>query len=161
MKKYIILIVILIIIGVVLFIFLRKKEVVNVKISDDEIRESKSIHLEFSVSGMMVPYTYVFDYDGESAKLDKVNYNDEVEKSVVLNDEDVDFIKESLIIGKVSTWDEFSGNNPYVLDGEMFSFYLKINDIDISAGGSNSFPEGYQDFKNKMHEIIKKYDIIE
>lgn len=161
MKKYIIIGSILLIIGVTCFLVFNKKLIINEKISEEEIRSAKSINMEFLAYGEMIPFSYKFSINEESATLEILNNWGEVEKSVNLTSEDVTILKDALIVGKVNKWDGFNGEDPGVLDGEMFSFKVVIDGVKISASGSNNFPKGYFDFKNKLHEIISKYDIIE
>lgn len=69
-------------------------------------------------------------------------------------------------LGDLSSWDGFSGNNPYMLDGE--SFHLDIAYADgtgVSASGSNAFPEGYFGIKSAVIDffsnLMDEYGIYE
>ena len=56
---------------------------------------------------------------------------------------------------KLARWNGFDKFNRHVLDGSGFSLYIKFADGGrLSAHGSNSFPGGYREFKEKLREIF-------
>jgi hypothetical protein len=138
--------------------YLLKKE--KVKISDEEILNSNNIVLMFRFSNMRSSYYYIFTINEVEKSLKSLGYKDEVLFETDLDNEDISKIKNAIVSNRVNTWDGFDKADNRVSDGEMFTLDLKINDIKIYANGSNSFPKNYREFKNKINEIIKKYDII-
>ncbi len=55
----------------------------------------------------------------------------------------------------VPGWDGFSGNDPYVLDGESFWLELAFSDgTAVYAAGTNSFPDGYYEAADAMEEVL-------
>ena len=66
--------------------------------------------------------------------------------TVALSQAQLAFLGEALSDAGVASWDGFSETNPYVLDGESFSFHMETADgASVSASGSNSYPKGYRD----------------
>ncbi|MBR1382217.1 MAG: hypothetical protein IJ555_00150 [Ruminococcus sp.] len=55
----------------------------------------------------------------------------------------------------ILSWDGFHGSDPNVLDGTSFSFEMKLADGKvISAGGTNSFPNGYRELTALFNELL-------
>ena len=56
----------------------------------------------------------------------------------------------------IASWDGFSGSNPHVLDGTMFSFEAELkNGSVIHAHGSNAFPQNYGAFTDYLWNLLK------
>ena len=55
---------------------------------------------------------------------------------------------------EVKSWDGFSKSDPYVLDGTMFTMTGNIDGKDISASGSNAFPQGFSEFEKELRDIL-------
>ena len=56
--------------------------------------------------------------------------------------------------GMVS-WDGFEGDNPYVLDGEMFFLDVSFEDgTSVHASGNNSFPDGWFEAAGTVEELL-------
>lgn len=54
----------------------------------------------------------------------------------------------------VRKWDGFSGSNPDVLDGEMFSLDIELEDGSLmSAHGSNAYPPNYGRFEEMLRDL--------
>ncbi len=157
MKKYYLIFIFLLIVMSIGFYLLKKEKV---KISDEEILNSNNIVLMFRFSNMRSSYYYIFTINEVEKSLKSLGYKDEVLFETDLDNEDISKIKNAIVSNRVNTWDGFDKADNRVSDGEMFTLDLKINDIKIYANGSNSFPKNYREFKNKINEIIKKYDII-
>ncbi len=157
MKKYYLIFIFLLIVMSIGFYLLKKEKV---KISDEEILNSNNIVLMFRFSNMRSSYYYIFTINEVEKSLKSLGYKDEVLFEANLDNEDISKIKNAIVSNHVNTWDGFDKADNRVSDGEMFTLDLKINDIKIYANGSNSFPKNYREFKNKINEIIKKYDII-
>ncbi len=157
MKKYYLIFIFLLIVMSIGFYLLKKEKV---KISDEEILNSNNIVLMFRFSNMRSSYYYIFTINEVEKSLKSLGYEDEVLFETDLDNEDISKIKNAIVSNRVNTWDGFDKADNRVSDGEMFTLDLKINDIKIYANGSNSFPKNYREFKNKINEIIKKYDII-
>ena len=64
---------------------------------------------------------------------------------------------------RVNSWAVFHGSNPVdVLDGSSMSFEVVLADgSEITASGSNHFPENYGIFKNALHECMSKAIVTE
>lgn len=64
---------------------------------------------------------------------------------------------------RVNTWKGFHGANPGdVLDGSSMSFEALLADgTEITASGSNHFPENYGIFKNALHECMNKAKVTD
>ncbi len=57
---------------------------------------------------------------------------------------------------RVDAWDGFSGSDPRVLDGEMFSLELEYADgTTVSAYGSNAFPGNYHAVTDRIESIFR------
>lgn len=55
----------------------------------------------------------------------------------------------------VADWDGFRGSDPNVLDGTTFSFEATFADgSTVSASGTNSFPDGYGEFKQSIGSFL-------
>ena len=55
-------------------------------------------------------------------------------------------------------WDGFSGSDPHVLDGTMFTFRAKLADgTQVYATGSNAYPKRYHAFRQGLSSMIKLY----
>ena len=56
----------------------------------------------------------------------------------------------------IASWDGFSGSNPHVLDGTMFSFEAEMQDGSrLSAHGSNAYPNNYGAFTDYLWNLLK------
>ena len=54
---------------------------------------------------------------------------------------------------RLAEWDGFHKTNTYVLDGDGFSLHITFKDgKTLSAGGENTFPQGYRDFREKLEK---------
>ena len=158
MKKNILYIVIIVIVLLLVSFLIYKRS--KIKISEKEILESNNIYVEYRIDTMSPPFTYKFIINEEGGTLEIIPYKDN-SSSYRLTEDEIGEFKKALIIGRVNEWDGFDKVNNNILDGEGFDFSAKINEVEIKAHGSNSFPKGYREFCNKADEIIKKYDIIE
>ena len=70
------------------------------------------------------------------------------------NRQSYDMLCEKLEQLGVRKWNGFSGSNPNVLDGEMFSLEIELEDGSlISAHGSNAYPDNYQKFEKCLYEL--------
>ena len=55
----------------------------------------------------------------------------------------------------MTSWDGFHGNDLYVLDGEDFGMEIALSDgTDVSATGSNDFPDHYYDAAGEIRELL-------
>lgn len=55
----------------------------------------------------------------------------------------------------VPSWNGFSGNNPDVLDGEMFFLEIVLDDDSvINAHGTNAYPKNYDKFYKLLTEAV-------
>lgn len=64
----------------------------------------------------------------------------------------------------LASWNGFHQSNEYVLDGDGFSLTINLQDgASLTAGGTNSYPEGYRDFREKMEELFSpmKQEMLE
>ena len=73
------------------------------------------------------------------AKYDRQAYDDLAEKLEKLG---------------VRKWDGFSGSDPNVMDGTMFSLEIEMTDgSSIHAHGTNAYPENYHEFESMLHKL--------
>lgn len=64
----------------------------------------------------------------------------------------------------LATWDGYDETNEYVLDGDGFSLSISFRDgQSLQAYGSNSEPDGYRDFCEKMQALFSplKQEVME
>ena len=160
MKKYFIIFIIGVIIISIIF-YLIRGNMSKVKISNESIINSNNIHLEYRVIEMRNYNYYIFNINEDVQKFDVLSYDDKVISSNTLDNDDVVALKNILVECNVNKWDGFDAADKNVLDGKMFTFNLKVDDVTIYASGSNAFPKYYKEFNDKLNQIIKKYDIIE
>lgn len=160
MKKYFIIFIIGVIIISIIF-YLIRGNMSKVKISNENIINSNNIHLEYRVIEMRNYNYYIFNINEDVQKFDVLSYDDKVISSNTLDNDDVVALKNILVECNVNKWDGFDAADKNVLDGKMFTFNLKVDDVTIYASGSNAFPKYYKEFNDKLNQIIKKYDIIE
>lgn len=81
-----------------------------------------------------------------------------------MTEEEVDDF--AAILGDLSAWDGFAGNQPGMLDGEGFRLHIAYADgTDIDARGDNAFPEGYFETKSAINDffcgLMEQYGIDE
>ena len=57
---------------------------------------------------------------------------------------------------KVEKWNGFSKSNPNVLDGSSFWLSGVINGKEVSAHGSNAYPDGYSDFTRALWKMLNE-----
>lgn len=58
----------------------------------------------------------------------------------------------------VPDWNGFSGSDPRVLDGTMFSFEATLADSGtVTASGSNAYPQQYREFRSGLYDAMKLY----
>ena len=70
------------------------------------------------------------------------------------NRQSYDMLCEKLEQLGVRKWNGFSGSNPNVLDGSMFSLGIELEDGKlISAHGSNAYPPNYSSFEQMLREL--------
>ena len=70
------------------------------------------------------------------------------------NRQSYEFFCEKLEQWGVRKWDGFSGSNPDVLDGEMFSLDIELEDGSLmSAHGSNAYPPNYGRFEEMLRDL--------
>lgn len=160
MKKYFIIFIIGVIIISIIF-YLIRGNMSKVKISNESIINSNNIRLEYRVIEMRNYNYYIFNINEDVQKFDVLSYDDKVISSNTLDNDDVVALKNILVECNVNKWDGFDAADKNVLDGKMFTFNLKVDDVTIYASGSNAFPKYYKEFNDKLNQIIKKYDIIE
>ena len=144
-KEYLIIGIVAFVIALVLiYTFTRKKEEKIVEIDD-------ILHLYVSYSnGYMANSSirYSLDYDEKedrytvSIKPYLVDDDDVLKKEVTK--EFADKLKEILTKYEVAKWDGFNKSDQNVLDGDSFSFSVRMkNDVNISASGYMMWPKNY------------------
>lgn len=159
MKKYFIIFIIGLVIISIIF-YLIRGNMNKVKISNEEIMDAKDVHLELRIIRMRSYDYYIININEDERKFEVLSYDDKVTSSYDLDNDDVIALKNALIECNVSKWNGFDKADKTALDGEMFTFNLKVDNNVIYASGSNAFPKNYREFNDKLNEIIKKYDII-
>ena len=61
---------------------------------------------------------------------------------------------------QVMKWDGFDKSDPYVLDGNDFSFSMTVNsDIHVSASGYMMYPKNYSEVKKGLDEIFNSLEV--
>ena len=73
----------------------------------------------------------------------------EVDKSVI---EEIETILNKYEVYK---WNGFSKSDHNVLDGDSFSFNVKMNDVDISASGYMKYPDNYDNCHKALLNFLE------
>ena len=156
--KYMLLIMEIIVIGVIIFMIIKKRNYVDV--TDEEIGDIKYFSMFYTKGYMMnADIRYNIEYDEEkkeyfvSIKPHGVSEEDSVK--IVEPKELREKIKNILMKYDVGKWNGFNKSNHGVLDGDSFSLYVRFsNEKTIDASGYMSWPENYRNVRDEMDELF-------
>lgn len=85
-------------------------------------------------------------------KTDGDTYSMEVDSKVL------DDLYQLYLDQRIAEWNGYSKDAVNVDDGDGFSLSMEFNDGGVlTAYGSNAYPPGYYDFRDKMEEILRPY----
>ena len=154
-------IVIFIILGVIILI-VKLCNNNNVLITPSKIHDIQSLRYSYSTGTMVyssVVYEMNCDKNNKCTILIKPNGIPEREaKTYDMYDEDVNKVIEVLNKYDVLDWDGFKKSDPYVLDGNSFSFNLKTKDNkEVTASGYMKWPKNYHEVRDELRNIFYKY----
>ena len=154
MKKLIIIVFILVLIGgISMFIFKNNNKV---KITD--IKYLSFYYTQGNVMNSNVKYTLTYENNKYIAEI-KPNFKSEEEiKKVEIKKNDIEKIIETLKKYNVNKWNGFNKSDKYVLDGDSFSLYITfLDNTKLSASGYMMYPKNYNEVKNVLDEIFLSY----
>ena len=154
MKKLIIIVFILVLIGgISMFIFKNNNKV---KITD--IKYLSFYYTQGNVMNSNVKYTLTYENNKYIAEI-KPNFKNEEEiKKVEIKKNDIEKIIETLKKYNVNKWNGFNKSDKYVLDGDSFSLYITfLDNTKLSASGYMMYPKNYNEVKNVLDEIFLSY----
>ena len=148
-KVIIILLIVILLIALILFLLSRKKI---------EITNIKSLHFSYSVSNAMygnVSYDLKYNNSVFIAVIKPNGVSEEEAKEVDVNNEFVNSIEELLKKFEVGKWDGFNKSDKNVLDGNSFSFNIKMdNNTSIYASGYMKYPKNYSEVKKELDRMF-------
>lgn len=153
--KDILLITSVIIIGVVLLMIFRKKD-----ISIEEIDDIEYFSM-FYTKGYMInsDIRYMVEYSEEEKKyfvyIKPYGISEEDSLKILEPDGFRNKIKEILIKYEVGKWNGFNKSDHGVLDGDSFSLYVRFpNDKEIDASGYMKWPENYRNVRDEIDTLF-------
>jgi len=97
-------------------------------------------------------------YQGLWEFFDDVEQEDCLKQRVVGGEELYKRVLELANTYKIKNWDGFSESDNEVLDGSSFNFYATLDGENIYAHGSNAFPEGFNEFRDALWDILQGND---
>lgn len=159
MKKVYVILIIVIVIVIGVFVFMRIKRKVELKV---EIKDVVLLHLSYTKGYMMnANIEYELDYDIENNKyFISVKPYLVSEEDKVISFVDNDFrekLKDILIKYQVDKWNGFKKYDKYVLDGDSFHLYVKMEEDEIiEADGYMKWPENYSSVIHEFDELFMK-----
>lgn len=122
-----------------------------------EINDIKSLHYSYSV-GYAINAYYTYDLDCEDKCIIKIKpngYPEEEAKEYEVDDKTLNKIADILNKYEVSKWDGFDKSDKNVLDGNSFSFIVRLkNGGSIHASGYMKWPNNYSQVKNELKEVF-------
>lgn len=154
MKKVIIIVFILVLIGgTSMFIFKNNNKV---KITD--IKYLSFYYTQGNMMNSYVKYTLTYENDKYIAEI-KPNFKSEEEiKKVEIKKNDIEKIIETLKKYNVNKWNGFNKSDKYVLDGDSFSLYITfLDNTKLSASGYMMYPKNYNEVQNVLDKIFLSY----
>ena len=159
MKKIYVILIIAIIILIGIFVFMKIKEKIELKV---DIKDVILLHLSYTKGYMMdANIEYELDYDkGNNKYFVSVKPYLVSEEDKVISFVDNDFrenVKKILIKYHVDKWNGFKKYDKYVLDGDSFHLYVKMEDDEtIEADGYMMWPNNYSSVINEFNELFMK-----
>lgn len=125
-----------------------------------EITNFEYLHFSYSTGNMIysnVRYSIDLKEGKYIATIKPNDVPDEEAKEVEINEETIKQIIEVLNEYDVLSWDKFNKSDKNVLDGDSFSFNMKLDDKQsISASGYMEWPKNYGNVKGELDDILKK-----
>ncbi|MBO4601032.1 MAG: hypothetical protein J5634_02225 [Bacilli bacterium] len=115
--------------------------------------------LEYSYTsgyGMNDDVSYKIDCEEDCILVYKEYGKDEKDTiTIKLNDKDMDKFENMLNRYHILSWKGFKKSDPYVLDGNSFSFHLRYNDDEkLSASGYMMYPNHYKEFQSHFEDYV-------
>lgn len=125
-----------------------------------EIKDIKRLYYTYSRGYMMNAY-YIFELKYENNKyiatIKPHGKSEEEKQTVEMNNKDIEKINQLLTENKVYKWKGFHKNNKHVLDGDSFTFNLKLEDMEIDASGYMMWPNNYRIVEEELTKIFMNY----
>lgn len=145
-------IIIVLMLGVVCFYYLR----------DYEVGTFKSFYYS-SASGWSIYDNVWYDIKCDDkciAKVKPAGIPDEEARTYTLSNDEVDKINNIFEKYHVKSWNGFNKSDSGVLDGTSFTFELQISDNQsVKASGYMKFPSHYHDVIGELEDVLEKdYD---
>ncbi len=100
---------------------------------------------------------YEIDYNNNEYKITIIpnGIPDEDKLEIIIEEKDINRIISILKKYNISKWNGFNKVDKNVLDGNSFSFYLRMqNDTTIEASGYMKWPEDYGKVKSELDNIF-------
>ena len=145
-----ILVIIVIMATILTFMIIFRKKV--------EIKDIKYMHFSYSVGyAMYSNVNYDLEYKNSKyiAKIKPEGIADEDAKEVEVDEKIVIKLEEILKKYDVKSWDGFDKVDKYVLDGNSFSFSLRLKDeSSISASGYMKWPKNYREVRKELDDLF-------
>ena len=154
-KEFIILIVFIIVVGLLLFFLLKNKGEVH---DDMKINDIEYFSMNYTKGYMInsdIRYKVEYDKENNEYYVYVKPYGKEEEIKVISPDGFRDKIKDILIKYHVEKWNGFKKYAKDVLDGDSFSFYVKMKDGNkIEANGYMMWPDNYRDVVREIDSLF-------
>ncbi len=156
-KNYVIAGIIIIVVVVIVCLLMRKKEEIKT-----EIKDIVYFHFSYSNGYMANAHIiYEINYDEKENKymVSVKPYGVPDEKKVVVLEPDGfrDKVKDILIKYDLAKWNGFKKYAKDVLDGDDFSFYVKMEDNQkIDADGYMMWPDNYRSVRDEFDKLFMK-----
>ena len=150
-KKILILIPIVIIIIVIIFILKRNDKVM--------IKDTTRFRLFFT-NGYMMNADTEYEYELKDDK-----YIMTIKPYLVSQEEAISFEVDKSVVEEIETilnkydvykWDGFSKSDKNVLDGDSFSFSVRMKEEAISASGYMKWPKNYGNVKEEVSTVFER-----
>ena len=155
MKKGIIIVIILVLLLVLVaggVAFMNRKKVI-------QYHSLKYLSFGYSTSTMYLgAVSYHIELKDEKyiATIQLEGVEEEDAKKVTLTDSDIEKVMNIINTYQVSTWDGFQKSDPYVLDGNSFSFYMTTQEGEsVSASGYMMWPKNYHEVRDEFDSFFQ------
>ena len=143
-------IIIVLLIGIVLFYFLREEPTFSFQ----------SFHFGYSSSSIMngdVSYDVTCNKQC-IATIKPFGEDPRNSVRVTLSSKEVEKLMHIIHTYHVTSWNGFHKSDPHVLDGSSFSFHMVLEDgKEISASGYMKYPNHYSEVKQELDTLFEPY----
>lgn len=154
MTKYKVIVLSLILIVVVVMVMFKK----NGKVNSFEITDIKRFSYSYSTGYMVnsrVRYEIDYKDDKYIATILPDGIEDEDKLQIEIQQDEINKIIAVFNKYDVSKWDGFNKDDKDVLDGNNFSFYLRMqDDKTIEASGYMKWPDNYGKVESELNSIF-------